>query len=231
MANYFGYMRISTQEERKKQRFNRQEKALDRYADENGIEYLKVFKEDMSGKNFKDRAEWNKLEKAVYPGDTIVMKDVSRFTREAENGYKKYMALLNRGVNIVFLDNQTISTDYIKQLLKVAEEQSLIAKLSLENTVKLLLYVELDRAEQERLILIRRTKDGLAATTKKSGRPFGKLDKMKPELRADIERYMSDRSVQLGPLLQKHNICRNTFKKYMRIISEEKKASDEPKIL
>lgn len=66
---------------------------------------------------------------------------------------------------------------------------------------------------------------------KKSGRPFGKLDKMKPELRADIERYMSDRSVQLGPLLQKHNICRNTFKKYMRIISEEKKASDEPKIL
>lgn len=58
---------------------------------------------------------------------------------------------------------------------------------------------------------------------KKSGRPFGKLDKMKPKLRADIERYMSDRSVQLGPLLQKNNICRNTFKKYMRIISEGKR--------
>ena len=45
----------------------------------------------------------------------------------------------------------TVSTGYIKELLHVAEQQDLVAQVSLESTVKLLLIVELNRAEQERL--------------------------------------------------------------------------------
>ena len=91
MANYYSYMRISTREDREKQRFSRQEKALARYADEHKIEYVFQFKEDVSGKSFKNRAEWQRLEKIVQSGDTIIFKDISRFTREAEAGYMKYM--------------------------------------------------------------------------------------------------------------------------------------------
>ena len=43
--------------------------------------------------------------------DTVVFKDISRFTREAENGYKKYMEWLERGINIVFIDNPTVSSE------------------------------------------------------------------------------------------------------------------------
>ncbi|MFR2880551.1 MAG: hypothetical protein ACLTC8_06100 [Lachnospiraceae bacterium] len=46
-------------------------------------------------------------------GDTVVFKDLYRFTREAGNGYKKYMEWLDRGINMVFLDNPTVSSDYI----------------------------------------------------------------------------------------------------------------------
>lgn len=46
-----------------------------------------------------------------------------------------------------------------KQLLNVTQEQNLVAKISLEKTVKLLFIIELDRAEQERLIKIQRIKD------------------------------------------------------------------------
>ena len=80
------------------------------------------------------------------------------------------MALYNKGIHLTFLDNQTVCTDYIQQLLNVAEKQNLIAKVSLENTVKLLLYVELDRVEQERVTLQKRIKDGIAASEKTSGR-------------------------------------------------------------
>ncbi len=165
----FYYLRISTKEERELQKYNRQESALRKYADTNNLIYDEhnVYKDDKSGKNFEDRPEWNKLEANLHKDDTIVFKDISRFTREAENGYLKYMELMNRGINLVFLDNQTVCTDYIKELLNVAEKQNLIAKISLENTVKLLLYVELDRVEQERLILEKRIKDGLAASDKK----------------------------------------------------------------
>lgn len=217
MCNTYSYMRISTSEERDLQKFSRQEAALQRYAKENNIEYLLEFREDKSGKNFIDRKQWQKLEKIVQSGDTIVFKDICRFTREAEEGYKKYMELLEKGVELVFIDNQTVSTSYIKQLLNIAKEQNLVAKTSLESTVKLLLMVELDRAEQERKITVQRIKDGIEASNKKSGRPTGKLDKISDELRADIQLFLIDRSIKQVDLMKKHNISRNTLKKYIAL--------------
>lgn len=217
MSNIFSYERISTKEERALQKFNRQRKSLQRYAEENNIEYICQFQEDVSGKNFTDRKEWNKLEKLLQSGDTVVFKDISRFTRETENGYNKYMELMNKGINLIFIDNQTVSTPYIKQLLNIAEQQNIIAKTCLENTVKLLLIVELDRVEQERLIINKRIKDGIAASSKKSGRPLGTLDKMTDDLKADIKLYIADRSIKQIDLMKKHNISRGTLKKYINL--------------
>lgn len=220
MSNVYSYMRISTQEERGLQKFTRQESALRRYAKENNLEYLLEFKEDKSGKNFTDRKQWQKLESIVQSGDTIVFKDICRFTREAEQGYQKYMELLNKGVELIFIDNQTVSTPYIKQLLDVAKQQNLVAKTSLESTVKLLLIVELDRAEQERKTTVQRIKDGIKASEKKSGRPVGKLDKMSEELEADIKKLIQDRSIKYVDIMKKYNISRNTLKKYESIVKE-----------
>ena len=220
MGNIYSYMRISTEEERGLQKFTRQENALQRYAKENSIEYLLEFREDKSGKNFTDRKQWAKLESILQPGDTVVFKDICRFTRQAEQGYEKYMELLNKGIELIFIDNQTVSTPYIKQLLNVAKKQNLVAKTSLESTVKLLLIVELDRAEQERTITVQRIKDGIKASDKKSGRPVGKLDKMSEELKSDIVMYLADRNIKAVDIMNKHNISRNTFKKYCNHIRE-----------
>lgn len=220
MGNTFAYMRISTKEERGLQKYGRQEKALAKYANDNNLEYIYIAKEDESGKSFENRSEWQKLEKLVKSGDTIVFKDICRFTREAEKGYAKYMELLERGIELVFLDNQTISTAYIKQLLNVAEKQNLVAKTSLESTVKLLLIVELDRAEQERKILIKRITDGIKASDKKSGRKTGNVDKLTEELREDIRKYNADRSIKAIDIMKKHNISRNTFKKYCTLVND-----------
>ena len=222
MCNYYSYMRISTKQERGLQKFTRQEKALERYAKENDIEYLLQFKEDASGKNFSDRKQWQKLESIVQSGDTIIFKDICRFTREAENGYNKYMELLNKGVELVFIDNQTVSTSYIKQLLNVAKSQNLVAKTSLESTVKLLLIVELDRAEQERLTTVQRIKDGIKASDKQSGRKQGQLDKCTDELKRDIQLFLNNRSIKQIDLMNKHDISRNTLKKYIALAKENK---------
>lgn len=220
MNNYFKYKRISTKEERGLQKYNRQEAALNKYATENGIEFIAEFQEDVSGKSFDNRKEWNRLEKLVQPGDTIVFKDISRFTREANNGYNKYMELLERGIELVFIDNPTVSTAYIKQLLNVAEQQNIVARTSLESTVKLLIIVELDRVEQERLILINRIKNGISASDKQQGRKPGQLDKMTAELEADIKAFLGDRNIKQVDLMEKHKISRNTLKKYIELVKE-----------
>lgn len=152
----------------------------------------------------------------------IVFKDICRFTREAEVGYMKYMELLNKGIELIFIDNQTVSTPYIKQLLNVAKAQNLVARTSLKSTVKLLLIVELDRAEQERKITVQRIKDGIEASSKCSGRATGKLDKMSDGLKEDIQLFIKDRSIKQIDLMQKHNISRNTLKKYIEIVKNGK---------
>ena len=216
MNNYFAYMRISTKEERQMQRFARQENSIEKYAKENNIEYIYIAKEDESGKSFDNRKEWNKVERLLQEGDTVVFKDISRFTRETENGYKKYNELMQRGIELIFIDNPTVSTPYIKNLLNIAEQQNIVAKTTLESTVKLLLIVELDRVEQERIIFIKRVRDGIKASPKKSGRKTGTLDKMSDALKEDIFAYLNDRSIKQVDLVKKHNISRNTLKKYVQ---------------
>lgn len=222
MGNCFNYMRISTKEIADKQSFNRQDKSLQAYAENNKIEYTLSFKDDCSGSSF-NRVGWNKLERLLKEGDTIVFKEISRFTREAEEGYKKYMDLMNRGINLIFLDNPTVCTDYIKDLTRVAEKQDLVTKTALEGTIKLLLIVELDRVEKERKIISERIKQGIEASPKKSGRKVNCLDKMTDELRADIKEFLGDRSKKQIDLMNKHKISRNTLKKYIEIIKKEGK--------
>lgn len=223
MCKTLAYMRISTKEERGKQKFTRQEQAIARWCKENGTEITerRIYRDDASGKSF-DRPAWKELESDVQEGDTIVFKDICRFTREYEAGFNKYMELLNKGVSLIFIDNPTVSTDYIRSMMDVAEKQSnRIAKKSLKDTIELLLLVELDRAEKEREITVQRIVDGIRASEKKSGRKEGTLDKMSDDLKADIKGFLLDRSIKQIDLMKKHNISRNTLKKYVEIVKAE----------
>lgn len=223
MNNTYFYMRISTKETTDKQSFQRQTKALEKYAIDNNLDYNNrtVYRDDISGSTF-DRADWKALEGILKKGDTIVFKEISRFSREAENGYNKYMELMDKGINLIFIDNPTVSTDYIKQLTNIANSQQLVTKTALEGTIKLLLIVELDRVQKEREIIVKRITDGIKASDKKSGRKVGQLDKMNNELRADIKAFLNDRSIKQIDLMNKHNISRNTLKKYIEIVKESK---------
>lgn len=224
MCNTYFYLRISTKESTDKQSFNRQYKSLKTYAENNDLKFTDryIYKDDTTGSTF-DRTEWLELEENLKPGDTVIFKEISRFTREAENGYIKYMELMNKGINIVFIDNMTVGTDYIKNLTRVANEQNLVAKTALESTIKLLLIVELDRVQQEREIIVKRITQGIQASDKKSGRIKDNLDKMTDELKADIKEFINDRSIKQIDLMSKHNISRNTLKKYVEIVKNEVK--------
>lgn len=219
MGRLFGYLRISTKEERRKQKFTRQEHALKSWCAENNEEIpeRRIYRDDASGKNF-NRASWKEMEQDVQAGDTIIFKDICRFTRERDNGYKKYMELLNRGIELIFLDNPTLNTEYIKSMQNSAEKmkrENIVGGMTLEFVIRLLLVTELDKAEKERETTVKRIKDGIAASDKKSGRKIGQLDKLSPELENDIRVYLVNRSVKQIDLINRYNISRNTLKKYI----------------
>lgn len=67
------------------------------------------------------------------------------------------MELYTNGIELIFIDNPTVSTPYIKKMLDIAKEQNIIARITLENTVKLLLMVELDRVRIGELLALKET--------------------------------------------------------------------------
>ena len=58
----------------------------------------------------QDRPNWNKLMAQIKTGDTIVFDSVSRMSRNAQEGFKDYKMLYERGIHLVFLNEPLINT-------------------------------------------------------------------------------------------------------------------------
>lgn len=65
-----------------------------------------------------NRPAFDKLIKNIKPGDTIVFDEVSRMSRNAEDGFKLYEQLYNIGVNLVFIKEPHINTATYKKALE-----------------------------------------------------------------------------------------------------------------
>ena len=76
-----------------------------------------LIEDKTTGRNF-DRPGWAKLYKTVKEGDTIVFDEVSRMSRDAEEGFAVYEELYRRGVNLVFIAEPHINTSEYRDALK-----------------------------------------------------------------------------------------------------------------
>lgn len=59
------------------------------------------------------------------------------------------------------------------KMMTTAEQQDIVTKTAMESIIKLLIIVELDRGEKQRLYISQSIKDGIAASNKRSGRKTG----------------------------------------------------------
>ena len=226
MCKIYGYCRISTN----KQNIERQVRnILKEYP--NAI----IVKEVYTGTKI-NRVEFNKLLKEVKTGDTIVFDSVSRMSRNAEEGFKLYEELFNKGIELVFIKESYINTstykralttnleltgtnvDYIleginKYLLSLAEEQ---IKLAFE------------QAQKEVEDLHQRTKEGIE-TARLNGKQIGQkkgaklVTKKSLEAKEQIKKYSKDFNGSLKDIevMKLIGLARNTYYKYKKEIQEE----------
>lgn len=108
MNKTYGYARISTM----KQNIERQIANIKK-AYPNAI----IVTEEYTGTKI-NRPAFDKLIKNIKPGDTIVFDEVSRMSRNAEDGFKLYEQLYNIGVNLVFIKEPHINTATYKKALE-----------------------------------------------------------------------------------------------------------------
>lgn len=153
----FGYARVSTKE----QSLKRQIKELE----EKGVDKKNIYKEFGTGKSFQNRIEYQKMLDNCKVGDTIYFTSLDRFSRNVRETVKQLEILENRGLKAVFL-KESISTE-------------------MKGVAQLIITIFSWVAEQERITLLERQKQGYNALKKDSkGRLIGKNGKVlgKPAL-------------------------------------------------
>jgi len=221
----YGYCRIST----KKQSIERQVNNI-----RNNYPYCKIIKEVYSGTKI-NRPQFNTLLMIVKEGDTIVFDEISRMSRNAEEGYATYQALYDRGVNLVFIKEPMLNTEVYKSVEQIAQTGNWIADayIGVTNTVLMELAKRQIRsafeiAEHEVEFLKKRTKEALEIA-RQNGKQIGLkkgttlVTKKSTEMKRRIKFYSKDfgggyPDVDIIKIL---GISRNTYYKYKRELKNE----------
>lgn len=240
MCTSYGYVRVSTLQQKTK----RQVDNIKSFCDD-----AIIFVEKQSAKNIEGREVFRKLLSKVKKGDTIIFDEVSRMSRNAEEGYNLYMSMIDKGVNLIFLKERHIDTsEYLrranKHIERISTENSKMDKL-LNGILELVSEFErenlrdnirlaFEQAEHERLFLIKRVTEGKAKSEQHQGRPKGsvnvnseKADRIKQVIREqskDFEGKFSDAKIMTDYL---QGIARNTYYRYKRELREELKQGNE----
>ena len=217
----YGYCRISTS----KQNIERQVRNIER-------EYpnAKIIKEVYTGTKI-DRIEFNKLLKIVKQGDTIVFDSVSRMSRNAEEGFRLYEELFNKGIELVFIKEQHINTStYKKALNNNIEMTNTNVDFILDGINKYLMALAKEQiilafaqAEKEVQDLHQRTKEGIE-TARLNGKQIGQrpgiklTTKKSIKAKEDIIKYSKDFKGSLADVdvMKLIGISRNSYYKYKR---------------
>jgi len=221
----YGYARIS----QKKQSIDRQIRNI-----KSEFPDAVIIEEAFTGTT-TDRPQWNKLFNKVESGSTIIFDSVSRMSRNAEEGFKAYEELYNRGVNLVFLKERHIDTEtYKKSMEGLVSLTNTDVDYILEGVNKYLMAlakrqieIAFEQAEKEVEDLHQRTKEGLE-TARLAGKQIGKVKgdtwetKKSKEAKQVILKHSKDFGGSLADaeVMKLTGLARNTFYKYKRELKE-----------
>lgn len=221
----YGYARISTM----KQSITRQIENIKREFPE-----ATIITEEYTGTKIS-RPNFNKLLKNVKKGDTIIFDEVSRMSRNAEDGFKLYEELYNKGVNLIFIKEPHINTaTYKKALEQNVSMTGTNVDFILEGVNNFLMALAKEQielafktAQAEVDFLHQRTSEGVRraqAEGKQVGRQQGaKIETKKAkEMKAKILSLSNDFSgsntdIEVMKIL---GLARNTFYKYKKQLKE-----------
>lgn len=216
----YGYVRVSTM----KQNIERQIANIkSKYPD------AMIFADEFTGTKI-ERPEFSKLLKIVKSGDVIVFDEVSRMSRNAEDGFRLYEELYNKGVELIFLKESTLNTENFRQTQQIASVGNEIADMYIDTTNKVLMILAkqqirkaFETAQAEVEFLHQRTSEGVRraqAEGKRVGRANGVkvTTKKSISMKADIKKLSRDFDGKNtdAEVIKLLGLARGTYYKYKR---------------
>lgn len=221
----YGYCRVSTMKQSIKRQIDNIKKLYPEAV---------IVEEKYTGTTL-DRPNWLRLYKKLKSGDTVIFDEVSRMSRDAEEGFRIYEELFNKGINLIFIKEPHINTDTYKSAVNNSIPMTNTnVDFILEGVNKYLLSlakeqikIAFNQAEKEADFIRQRTKEGIAQARldgKQIGHPEGVAMVTKKSIKAkeiikkqsrDFDGMLSDVDV-----MKLTGITRNTYYKYKKELKE-----------
>lgn len=206
----FGYMRISTQKE--KQKTDRQKITLEQYAKDNSFKFDQLVEERISGTVLaENRPKYNSLKGKLRKEDILIITDVDRLGRNADDVIAEFKKLKAQGVRVIALD-----TPYLNEWEKM--QDSSIYNMIADIFITLKAHI----AQQEHEKIVNRIKQGLKVAEskgKKVGRPAVELPK---EFIKEYEKFKNGTYGDMSAIsfAKTLGIARSTLYKYIDIYNK-----------
>ena len=205
----YGYGRVSTKEQNEE----RQKESLKRYVPDERNIYI----DKKSGKDF-DREEYQTLKGQVRRGDTLYIHELDRLGRNKKMILEELKFFRKKGVVVRILNVPSTLVDYSS----LGKDDSLQRSL-LEAMNKMLIEVLSIMAEQERLNIVKRTREGLEVARAK-GKRFGRPPLQKPETWDEDMKEWQNGSVSAVSLYRdKYKMSKSAFYQLVRSDRQENK--------
>ncbi len=222
----FGYCRVSTRKQSIERQINNIKQA---YPD------ALIFQDEFTGTRL-DRPAFMRMMKQVQSGDTIVFDEVSRMSRNADEGYALYEKLYEEGVELVFLKEPHINTATYKEAAQMSvpltgtDVDDILKGVNsyLKRLAKRQIELAFHSAQQEIDCLHKRTSEGVRraqAAGKRVGCEKGRklTTKKSKEAKAIIKKWSRDfgGSMTDKECMKQAGVSRNSFYKYKREIIDD----------
>lgn len=187
----FGYARVSSREQHE----DRQIEALTNY----GVSRDNIIVDKCSGKD-TEREGYQYLKKQILRnGDTLVIKELDRLSRSKSDIKQELEFFKCNGIHVKILDIPTTLTDFPPEQMWVMDMINAI-----------LIEVLGSIAENERLKIRRRQREGIDAALKKNVR-FGRPVIAKPENWGTVVKQIDAKEITVSQALQALNISRSSY--------------------
>ena len=190
----FGYARVSSREQHE----DRQIEALTNY----GVSRDNIIVDKCSGKD-TEREGYQYLKKQILRnGDTLVIKELDRLSRSKSDIKQELEFFKCNGIHVKILDIPTTLTDFPPEQIWVMDMINAI-----------LIEVLGSIAENERLKIRRRQREGIDAALKKNVR-FGRPAIAKPENWDTVIKQIDAKETTVSQALQTLNISRSSYYRF-----------------
>lgn len=204
LGRIFGYARVSSRE----QNLDRQIQALKKYVDE---EHILTDKE--SGKNL-NRPSYQALKGALglRNGDTLIVKSLDRLSRNKADIKQELQWFKEQNIRLKILDLPT-------SMVEVNEGQEWI----LDMIQNILIEVLASIAEQERITIKNRQREGIEAA-KKKGKVFGRPKILLPDDFEEIYHLWKNGELTAVAAIKKLGLSSSTFYRMVKQYESESKS-------